>query len=439
MTDQLQSSRLLTDSGDGQPDSPSPAVAPPLRLPSHIPALDGIRGIAVLLVLFCHATQRPFGESANQAFSSLVDRGILSLARLSWTGVDLFFVLSGFLITGILYDAKNKPHYFRNFYARRTVRIFPLYYACLVLFLLVWPMLPAGFSRGFGELQTGPLPYWLYISNYSQGLTENLGRTTDHILHVTWSLSIEEQFYLCWPLVVFLCTRQTLLRICVYMFFGAMALRTALLLDGFWNVAMMFTPCRVDGLAVGAAIALIARGPRGIGCLIRPAKIIGPASAIALGILIVGMYKLGYRRGIGQSPGYVTLGNGLISIFYGSILIFAAASDRGTWANRFFASRPLRTFGKYSYAVYLLHMPIMILFAEYVFSPAHVRLGGSLLPGLLIYYAATWTLSLLAALASWNLLEKHFLKLKDYFPMEPRAQATHAALQRESTSAKAAA
>ncbi|HWP39998.1 MAG TPA: acyltransferase family protein, partial [Tepidisphaeraceae bacterium] len=144
---------------------------------------------------------------------------------------------------------------------------------------------------------------------------------------------------------------------------------------------------------------------------------------VALGILIVGMHKLGYRRGIGQSPGYVTLGNGLISIFYGSILIFAATSIKGTWTNRLFASRVLRTFGKYSYAVYLLHMPIMILFAEYVFSPAQTRLGGSLLPGLLIYYAATWTLSLLAALASWHLLEKHFLKLKDYFPMEAKPHA----------------
>src|SRR3954465_1413637 len=90
---------------------------PPLArsLPSHIPALDGIRGIAVLLVLFCHATQRPFpGETASLILSGGIDKMIISLARFCWTGVDLFFVLSGFLITGILFDAKGKDHFFRN-------------------------------------------------------------------------------------------------------------------------------------------------------------------------------------------------------------------------------------------------------------------------------------------------------------------------------------
>src|SRR5262245_5427661 len=115
---------LTKVSPEAQADGPPPE----LRLPSHIPALDGIRGLAVLLVLFWHATQRPFAaEAANINFDSGIDRVVLSLARVSWTGVDLFFVLSGFLITGILFDAKGKNYFFRNFYARRTVRIFPLY------------------------------------------------------------------------------------------------------------------------------------------------------------------------------------------------------------------------------------------------------------------------------------------------------------------------
>src|SRR3954467_8703188 len=117
----------------------SPSEAVPSRrgckqrdqAPSHIPALDGIRGLAVLLILYCHATVIEPGGALGKLF--------LSTARISWAGVDLFFVLSGFLITGILFDAKSKPHFFRNFYARRTVRIFPLYYAFLFVTLLILP------------------------------------------------------------------------------------------------------------------------------------------------------------------------------------------------------------------------------------------------------------------------------------------------------------
>jgi peptidoglycan/LPS O-acetylase OafA/YrhL len=408
-------------------DRPLPLERPQsaTRLPSHIPALDGIRGLAVLLVLFCHATQRPFEslgpEGTNAVFTGVIDKAILSVARLSWTGVDLFFVLSGFLITGILFDAKGKDHFFRNFYARRTVRIFPLYYASLVLFLLVWPFFPSAMSKGFGEITTSRIWYWLYLSNYSQAIAEGAGRTVTHILHVSWSLSIEEQFYLCWPLVVFLFTRKTLLRICVGMFFGSMLLRAGLLEMGKVYWAMGFTPCRVDGLAVGAAIALVARGPGGIQSLIKPALFVLPLSALSIPALIVGMYLLGYHQGIGQSPGYAVIGTALFALFYGSILTLAAAAAKGTWLNRIFTHPILTVYGKYSYAVYLLHMPIMILLCEYLFHPNQLRIGPTMLPGLLIYYALTWSLSLLAALISWNVLEKHCLKLKDYFPMEKKA------------------
>ncbi len=403
--------------------------AKPLPLHSatgHLPALDGVRGLAVLLVLFCHATQRPFVDP-NLAFSGALDRGILSLARISWTGVDMFFVLSGFLITGILYDAKGKDHFFRNFYARRTVRIFPLYYVCLALYLILMPLLmPASIfytSTGeprFGAIQTSQVWYWTYLSNYSQGIMELFGRKTTHILEVSWSLAIEEQFYLCWPLVVFLFARKTLLKICAGMFFGSMLLRIALLATGNEALALGFTPCRLDGLAVGAMIALIVRGPGGIASLIRPAKIVGPTSLVLILAMVVLMQKLGYRRGIGQSPGYIACGTALFALLYGSLLVFAAAAARGTRTNWFFAHPILRTYGKYSYAVYLLHLPIVILVGDFLFTPDKLRLGRTMLPGLLIFYAITFTLSLLAALVSWNLLEKHALKLKDYFPMEAK-------------------
>lgn len=389
----------------------------------HIPALDGIRGIAVLLVLFCHATGRPFGEDAGSHFTHAADKLVLALSRLSWTGVDLFFVLSGFLITGILFDAKGKRHFFRNFYARRTVRIFPLYYAFLILFLVVLPMLPAALSRGFGTIYSSKIWYWLYLSNYSQGITEQLGRATDHVVQVSWSLSIEEQFYLFWPLVVFFFGRRSLLKICAGMFFGSMALRACFLWQGNYLWSMNFTPCRVDGLAVGAGIALIARGPGGLKSLVRSAMWVGPISAVAVVALIVAMQMIGYRRGIGQSPAYVLVGTALIALTYGSLLVFAASAVKGSWLDRIFTNPVFMVYGKYSYAVYLLHMPIMIWTAEYFFRPDQFRIGGSMLPGLLMFYGWTWTMALVAALISWNVLEKHFLKLKDYFPMQEKPAA----------------
>jgi len=108
----------------------------------HVPALDGIRGLAILLVLFFHFSVVG-GHSASIRF-------IQKTWGFGWSGVDLFFVLSGFLITGILLDAKNRSHYFRNFYARRTVRIFPLYFAFLAVFMVLMPMVMPRYDELFG-------------------------------------------------------------------------------------------------------------------------------------------------------------------------------------------------------------------------------------------------------------------------------------------------
>jgi peptidoglycan/LPS O-acetylase OafA/YrhL len=340
----------------------------------------------------------------------------------------MFFVLSGFLITGILFDAKGKDHFFRNFYARRTVRIFPLYYISLLIFLVIFPAMPNWFNTlpdgtpRWGHIYSSQPWYWCYLSNYAQSWTEQYGKTTDHILHVSWSLGIEEQFYIFWPLVCFLCTRKTLLKITVGMFFGSMLLRGVLLSQGWWNLAMGFTPCRVDGLATGAFIALVARGPGGLRSLLKPAKIIGPCSAVAIVVMIVVMQRMGYRRGIGQSPGYVIFGTALFSLLYGSLLILAASAAEGALMNRFFAHPLLRVYGKYSYAVYLLHLPLLIIVAGKIFHPSWLHVGNSILPGLLVFYLITFSASLGVAWLSWNVMEKHFLKLKDYFPMESRPE-----------------
>ena len=147
---------------------------------SHIPALDGLRGIAVLTVMWLHFVFLVPRTGGERLFWNLSETG--------WIGVDLFFVLSGFLITGILYDAKGGPHYFRNFYMRRSLRIFPLYYAFLILIFAVMPLLRASGADHVGK----QLWMWTYLSNvlFARVGWEGMPAHTTHL----WSLAIEEQF-----------------------------------------------------------------------------------------------------------------------------------------------------------------------------------------------------------------------------------------------------
>ncbi len=168
-----------------------------------IPALDGLRGIAIILVMLHHFT--------NYRPTSGIDGLIGSVVFFWWTGVDLFFVLSGFLITGILLDTRGSERYFTTFYARRILRIFPLYYLVLFLAFVVLPKFPAVHPVLAGQADLPPQwPYWLYLTNFSIA-----DRGWGHgWVDVGWSLAIEEQFYLVWPLVIWLCPPRLVALLC---------------------------------------------------------------------------------------------------------------------------------------------------------------------------------------------------------------------------------
>jgi peptidoglycan/LPS O-acetylase OafA/YrhL len=393
-----------------------PIAARPAREPtgSHIPALDGIRGLAVLLVLYCHATVIDVPGALGRAF--------LASSRLSAAGVDLFFVLSGFLITGILFDAKGKRHFFRNFYARRTVRIFPLYYAFLAAVLIAFPLLlPTWLNAKLGQPPTDGTWYWLYLSNFYQALNP-----TEHVIFLTWSLAIEEQFYLVWPMVVFLFARKTLLKICCAMFIGSFALRCFVMLIAgadAWRIATSFTFCRLDGLAAGAWIALMVRANGGasmtsaIRSMAGRARFVAPIAGMII-LAVVGLsFRVGWRGGIGQSPAYILLGLPAMAMLFGAVLILAVAAPRESWIGRVFNSRFLAVFGKYSYAVYLFHLPVGVMVQHFLLDPTSGKTVLLQLAMQAAYYALTGATSLAAAWVSWHVMEKHFLKLKDLFPM----------------------
>src|SRR5262245_57382334 len=189
-------------------------------LDGHIPALDGLRGVAILLVMLHHFTViQPAG-----AFEKWFER----FAHLGMHGVDLFFVLSGFLITGILFDSKGEPHFLRNFYMRRSLRIFPLYYAVVVFSFLLVPIILAHVAGLAGKLSRfqGASEDWVwyvfYLSNFS---IARVSAFRHGILDVTWSLAIEEQFYLVWALCVLFFNWRTLRGICLGAILGALAIR----------------------------------------------------------------------------------------------------------------------------------------------------------------------------------------------------------------------
>ena len=187
---------------------------------SHLPSIDGLRGIAVLLVMQYHFWALPFSLYKRKP-TLLVDDGVALVFGAGWIGVDLFFVLSGFLITGILLDVKGHGGYFRNFYARRTLRIMPVYFLFLAFVIFVIPLVPL-FDGGFAvtseteNLRNEQFWFWTYLANIAASLQSIHIQPGFVNLHF-WTLAVEEQFYLIWPLVVLVLNRQRLAITCVAM------------------------------------------------------------------------------------------------------------------------------------------------------------------------------------------------------------------------------
>ena len=382
----------------------------------HVPVLDGIRGLAILLVL-CFHFMLVEGNSP-------VVRMIQKTWGFGWAGVDLFFVLSGFLITGILLDAKTRPNYFRNFYARRTVRLFPLYYAFLFVMLLVLPAI-LGHARmvaHLGEPPVGNWAYWLYCYNLFQG---EHGPTFSHSMGVTWSLCIEEQFYLLWPTVVWLCTPRTLLKVCGGLMLMSLVSRLVLVLNGYGEVPVsQWSFCRMDALAVGAALALVfKRGLWPVESLKRPAWLI----VLIVPVVVLGLNLVGGK--LMHNPTFLVGGYTALAAMFGSLLLLTLTVSPNSALARFFSNPLMRMLGRYSYAMYLFNQPVKFLLRDFVFDPnARLTLFGSHVPAQLLFFLMAGLITVGLAWLSWHLFEKHFLKLKELFPMsaQPRVGAPDA-------------
>jgi peptidoglycan/LPS O-acetylase OafA/YrhL len=387
-------------------------VDPSARRP-HFAALDGLRGLAILMVLFVHF----IGDEAPRSW---IERAMVKLANYGVWGVDLFFVLSGFLITGILYDAKTSPHYFRDFYARRTLRIFPLYFGILLVLFGVLPIVLSPYPSGLAETARHQGWLWTYACNI---YLARVGSWALPYASHFWSLAVEEHFYLIWPVVVLVCERATLLRICALVAASALALRCVLSYAGASDVALVvLTPCRLDALCAGAFLALAVR-ERGMKHVARVArKSLGGLAGLVLAASAWHAATNGLLHEL-----VLPVRGSLVALFFGALLVVSLDASRTSPMGRFFQSGAMRCLGKYSYGLYVYHGVIAFALQERGTLDALTEKLGSHLLAMLVQAVLGAAASLLVAVASYELFEKQFLRLKDRLapPEHPSTSAQH--------------
>jgi peptidoglycan/LPS O-acetylase OafA/YrhL len=376
------SARRLADSAPVEP-----------CLQGHVPALDAVRGLAILAVLIFR-----FGGGSTGYAS--VGEPVIPLIEIGMRGVDLFFVLSGFLITGILFDAKNKPAYFWNFYGRRTVRIFPLYYLVLFATLVAWPLL-LGSSETLQPAQDNAAWLWLYGANVLQAWR---GQWCLGYLDHFWSLAVEEHFYLIWPAVIYCLSRQNAMRMCGLLFVAATVGRVAWLLCGGNSVAPeVFTLFRMDGLVAGAWLALAARSPGGLRPFVVPGRIVFAATTLLLIPLSIKHARM------------LTLVDSLWVLECASLLVLIVTASQTTRLGRCGESSVLHWLGKYSYGLYMFGNLLIPLLSPVLTAAGLATLLGSNAAGQLSYLVILSLATGGTAWLSWHLFERHCLRLKRFF------------------------
>jgi peptidoglycan/LPS O-acetylase OafA/YrhL len=371
------------------------------RLRGHLPVLDGVRGLAILMVLALHFVAN---TTATNSFEAVVTR----VCGFGMFGVDLFFVLSGFLITGILIDAKDSRGYFRNFYVRRALRIFPLYYSVLACLFLVAPHIAYFRGPEIDALRHDQAWAWLYGVNI---LTAIRGSFSLPYIDHFWSLAVEEHFYLFWPLIVWLCPRRTLVRVSLGIAIVSLLARIALS-DRLAPIALyVLTPFRLDALCLGGLLAATSRGKDGLATLGRAIR---PMMVGAVAILVVS-YAFNVLTGILFAP-FHEARNATFVVMLASLLLAALTGRPGSLSARLFNASAMRFLGKYSYGLYVFHHFIAYCFVHRRTEFVLARWIGSHTAAVALQASFGFLASLAISVVSYQCFEKHFIALKRFWP-----------------------
>lgn len=346
----------------------------------YIGALDGIRGCAILLVLIYHCV-----NVSIFPFNQITDIG--------WTGVDLFFVLSGFLITGILIDTKGNNNFLITFFFRRSLRIFPLYYLVLLIFFVVLSIPEINEANKY--LDKRHFQDIFYYLTYTQNINFSFnGWGITDILNPFWSLAIEEQFYLVWPLVILFTKNNKLLFISIFLITISLITRNLIPDNPF---SYVFTLARFDSLTIGSIAAFLIR--RDVKLL---NKYVFPIFIISISVLAVVIF---YTRSVSiMNPHFIRYGYTLFDILFACIIIFIFDKAHiGKLSNIFFDTAFLRFFGRYSYGIYVYHW--LLYRGLYVYLELKFSLHKLYIIPFLIFVV-------LVSMLSYHLYEKRFLKYK---------------------------
>jgi peptidoglycan/LPS O-acetylase OafA/YrhL len=315
----------------------------------RVPQLDGLRGLAILLVVLCH-----YVANADHARLGYWPRHFLSGLTVGWSGVDLFFVLSGFLIGGILLDNRDSPRYFRTFYWRRVFRILPVYYLWILLYVVIVAIgvygMPGSLPVGKRDLAAAPV-YILFLQNLIYWPSPFQWKW----FVVTWSLAVEEQFYLLAPIAVRWVPIRRLTSLLVAVVCAAPLLRLVIYtcLPKLSYLAGFAMPCRADALALGILAAIGWRQEAFRKTLETRRPVVSGITILAF--LVVAVLAPTFVRPAGIVT--YTVGYSALAVFYTCVLLLAL-SQTDSFVVRLLRLRWLRYLGGISYCVYIVHLTI---------------------------------------------------------------------------------
>lgn len=365
----------------------------------YVPELNGLRGLAILTVMIYHFMN--LSVSLHTSF----DIAVNNFFMMGWVGVDIFFALSGFLITSILLKTKHSATYYSSFYIKRILRIFPLYYLYLAFiffafFPIVYHHLNPAEQQSFKVAEPSQIYFWLYLSNIKQFFQHIFfGAGLGHI----WSLSIEEQFYLVWPFLVYYLHLKNLKKMLIVVMLLSIVIRAACYFSNVPGLSIYtFTFTRLDALAYGAFIAAIVQ---------QPVKIIYSRVKIAFkSLLIINILLFAiFGPWPNSTPVMLIIGFSLIGIM-NALLILILQSEEPSRLKLFFNNGFLKFWGKYSYALYLFN-PIVKQICFKILPPPFLIWGTLLLWDICFIIFCT-LITIILALISWNCYEKWFMRIK---------------------------